>query len=244
LLKKQSTEILRMNNILELRALQGQMDTHFIFNCMASLQALIWTNRNDEANDYLSKFSRLLRMVLENSELPAVSLDEELDMLKRYLDLESIRLKETFSYKIIVEENLFTEAIYIPTLIMQPFVENAIWHGLMAKEEGRLLTVTVKANNKLLTCVVEDNGIGRVRSKQQKITTSHNSKGVQAIEDRLRLVREQSLVEETGLEIIDLYNTENEACGTQVIIRMPVKQSLFAENKMALFSDINETANI
>ncbi len=243
MLKKQAEEILRINTILELRALKGQMDTHFIFNCMASLQALIWTNKNDEANDYLSKFSRLLRMVLENSELPVVSLDEELDMLKRYLDLESIRLKKTFNYKIIVEKDLFTEAIYVPTLIIQPFVENAIWHGLMAREDDRLLTVEVKATNKMLTCIVEDNGIGRIRSKQLRITATHNSKGIKVIEERLRLVREQASAEETGVEIIDLYNTEQEAAGTRVIIHLPVKQSLPAEEKPVLFSDIESTLN-
>jgi tetratricopeptide (TPR) repeat protein len=227
MLEKQGREIYRMNNILEIRALRAQMDPHFIFNCMASLQELIWANKNDEADDYLSKFSRLLRMVLENSENNTVSLDKELDMLRRYLDLESIRLKEKFVYQINVEEDLFTEAIDVPTLIIQPFAENALWHGLMNKEDDRLLKIEIRTEDEMLICTIEDNGIGRQKSGENKKDgrSRHVSKGIKIIEERLRIVREQTRSNETGVVVTDLFNDLQEACGTRVMIRIPIKQS-------------------
>ena len=141
-----------------------------------------------------------------------------------------------------MEKDLFTEAIYVPTTLLY----NRLWRccnmaRLMAREDDRLLTVEVRANNKMLTCIVEDNGVGRIRSKQLRITATHHSKGIKVIEERLRLVREQASAEETGIEIIDLYNNEQEAAGTRVIIHLPVKQSLPAEGKPALFPASNRT---
>jgi tetratricopeptide (TPR) repeat protein len=225
-LKKQGNEILQLNNVLEIRALRAQMDPHFIFNCMASLQSLIWENKNEEADSYLSKFSRLLRMVLENSENNTVSLDKELDMLKRYLELESIRLKEKFFYKIDVDEDVFTEAIEVPTLIIQPFAENALWHGLMNKEDNRQLTIEIKTQDDMLVCIVEDNGIGRQKAQQQKkALKQHISKGMKIIEERLRIMRAQTNNNETGVEIIDLFTESQMPCGTKVLIRIPIKQT-------------------
>ena len=226
ILEKQSAEILRMNNILEIKALRAQMDPHFIFNCMASLQSLIWQNKNDDADSYLSKFSRLLRMVLENSENNSVSLDIELDMLKRYLDLECIRLKEKFIYEINVDEELFTEAIEVPTLIIQPFAENALWHGLMNKETDRKLIIDVRAEEDMLVCFIEDNGVGRQSAKEKKEKAhQHISKGIKIIEERLRIVREQTHNVETGVEVTDLFTASQQPCGTRVLIRIPFKQS-------------------
>jgi LytS/YehU family sensor histidine kinase len=162
------------------------MDPHFIFNCMASLQSLIWENKNDEADSYLSKFSRLLRMILD----------------------------------------IFAEAIEVPTLIIQPFAENALWHGLMNKEDNRQLTIEVKAQDEMLVCIVEDNGIERQESMEQKAgLKKHVSKGMKIIEERLRIVREQTNNNGTGVEIIDLFTESQVPCGTKVFIRIPIKES-------------------
>jgi len=202
------------------------MDPHFIFNCMASLQELIWNNNNEEANNYLTKFSRLLRMVLENSENTTISLDKELDILKRYLDLETIRLKEKFSYEISVEKDLFTEAVEVPTLTIQPFAENALWHGLMNKDGDRLLKIDIRTEDEMLLCTVEDNGVGRQKSANEKgKQASYASKGMKIIEERLRIECEKTHIKETGIEVIDLYTDLHEACGTKVIIRIPILQS-------------------
>ncbi len=221
-LQLQRDEIVQMNNKLEIRALRAQMDPHFIFNCMSSIQELILKGDADVASNYLVKFSRLLRMVLENSEHDYVSLDKELEMVRLYLDLENIRLKDKFTYSINVDEELFEGEIMVPTLVLQPFAENALWHGLLNKENNRKLDITLKAEDDILICIVEDNGIGRKKAREKKMgMTKHASRGMKAIEERLLIIG-KNLYEKSGLEIVDLYDQENNSCGTKVIIKIPI----------------------
>ena len=128
-LREGKEEITRMNTLLEQKALPARMNPHFFFNCMSSVQECIVTGQLDEANDYLTMLSRLLRMVLNHSDEEIVLLETELEMLNLYLQLERARLKGNFEYSISMEDDMMTEELRVPTLILQPFAENAIWHG-------------------------------------------------------------------------------------------------------------------
>jgi len=222
-LQEQADEIGRMNTILQLKNLRAQMNPHFIFNCMSSIQECILLGEVDNANRYLAKLSKLLRMVLLYAEEESITLDKELQMLELYLQLESVRLKKNFEYKIEVDDNLFPDEINIPTLILQPFVENAIWHGLQFKENNRKLLIKITCEKNFLYCVIEDNGIGRLKAAQlMQMKTHHESKGLKIVGSRLQILQNRSSVEETGFKIIDLFDDANEASGTRVCITLPL----------------------
>jgi len=143
-----------------LQSLRLQMNPHFLFNALNSIQQMILANEEMVATRYLSRFSKLLRMVLLHSDKESITLREEIDILKMYIELESVRFKESFTYSIHCDESIEVEEIKIPTLLIQPFVENAIWHGLMHKENNRRLTVTFTEMQDFLQCIIEDNGVG------------------------------------------------------------------------------------
>ena len=225
-LEKQKEEISRINTVLELKALRAQMNPHFIFNCMSSIQECMLTGRLDDANTYLSKLSKLLRMVLNHSDDESVSLEVELEMLKLYLELESVRLKDGFRYEIAVDEEIFPEEMKVPTLILQPFAENAIWHGLLNKPSDRHLKIRIEANHETLSCIVEDNGVGRVRAAEMESSRKrHQSKGMELVRKRLEILREKTQELKTGFTIRDLYNEDNISQGTSVEIILPIISS-------------------
>jgi LytS/YehU family sensor histidine kinase len=222
-LQQQKDEIGRMNTILQLKNLRAQMNPHFIFNCMSSIQECILLGQVDDANRYLTRLSRLLRMVLLYADEESISLDKELQMLDLYLQLESVRLKRNFEYKIEVDENIFTEEIQVPTLILQPFAENAIWHGLQHKESDRKLLIKITAEKNLLYCVIQDNGVGRAKASQMmQLKKHHQSKGLKIIKDRLQILQQKTSRNETGFKFIDLFNEINEPAGTKVQITLPL----------------------
>lgn len=221
-LELQNLNIERLNNMLEIRAIRAQMDPHFIFNCLASVQHLITKEKIDDAEKYIVKFSRLLRMVLENAEKNTVSLDKEIEMLKLYLDLESIRMNENFRYEINVDDALLEDNIKVPTLVIQPFAENAIWHGLAEKKDNRLLRINIEVDKNVLRCIIEDNGVGRKQSGEKNNKKEHESKAVKMITERLKIIRAQSKVAATGIETIDLFDEHQQPAGTKVIIQLPV----------------------
>jgi len=222
-LEEQKEAIAHYNTLLELKALRAQMNPHFIFNCMSSIQECMLTGRLDEANIYLSKLSRLLRMVLVHSDDEHIYLDKELEVLKLYLELESVRLKGGFDYKIEVDEDIPAEELLVPALLLQPFAENAIWHGLLNKEGERRLEITINMEDEILRCIIKDNGIGRqqaaLMSKRHK---QHVSKGMQLTEKRLQIVKQQSKEERTSLHITDLLTESGQPAGTCVEIILPV----------------------
>ena len=192
-LEKQKEEISRINTLLELKALRAQMNPHFIFNCMSSIQECMLTGKLNEANAYLSKLSRLLRMVLIHSDDENILLDKELQILGLYLELESIRLKGGFEYSINVDEEILTEDLLVPALILQPFAENAIWHGLLHKEADRKLDVSIFMQDDMLHCIITDNGIGREKAAQLKnLHKQHVSRGMQLIAKRIEILSQQS----------------------------------------------------
>lgn len=208
----------------EMAALRSQMNPHFIFNCLNSIQYFTAQNDAEKASDYLTKFSRLIRLVLENSKSEKVTLANELDTLRLYMDMEAMRFPQKLHYRIQIDETVDTESIQLPPLLLQPFVENAIWHGLMHKEEGGTVTITAQQNpENLLHIEITDDGVGRQRAAEykSKSATKHKSFGMKLTADRIALINQLYQIH-THVNIIDLADAEGRATGTKVIIEIPV----------------------
>jgi ligand-binding sensor domain-containing protein/putative methionine-R-sulfoxide reductase with GAF domain len=224
--------LLEINKMLaesQLMALRAQMNPHFVFNCLNSIQECIITEKYGEASDYLGKFSKLFRNVLNNSDKNLVTIEEEEDVLELYLQLEQMRFGQTFDYQITTDDDLESEDILLPSMLLQPYVENALWHGLMHKNGKRdLLIAFKKINDEVFECRVEDNGIGRKQSFEIKKTNinakRHKSKGMQISKDRLNLLQRQG--QHASVDIIDKYGPEGDPRGTLVVIRL----STFLQN--------------
>ncbi|MBC7937942.1 MAG: histidine kinase [Rhizobacter sp.] len=212
-------EIKKMLAESQLMALRAQMNPHFVFNCLNSIQECIVTNKYKEATTYLNKFSKLFRMVLNNSGKNLVTLQEEKNVLELYLELEYMRFENKFSYTIYMDEELESEEILIPSMLLQPYVENALWHGLMHKEGDRALLIRFeKISEEVFRCSIDDNGIGRQKSfelkERQSKTKRHESKGLSISSDRLDVLTKQGY--HAQLQIIDKPNQ----VGTTVIIEL------------------------
>lgn len=208
---------------IEMKALKAQMNPHFIFNCMNSINSYILENDKKMASDYLTKFSKLIRLILENSDKQKINLDDELAMLETYLQLEQNRLGNKFDYHIEVDASIKTSAFEIPPLILQPFVENAIWHGLVHKTEKGIINICIRKEMNRLICIIEDNGIGRTKAaflKEQQVI-KHQSMGMKVTEDRIRILNQLNL-ERPFVNITDLFTETNEPSGTRVEIVIPV----------------------
>lgn len=208
---------------LEIQALRSQMNPHFIFNCLNAINRFILGHETEAASDYLTKFSRLMRMIMNHSRHSVISLAEELEVLQLYLDMERLRFKDAFGYNIVLDEELDTTDIHIPPLLLQPFVENAIWHGLMHRPERGLLTVSIHAENDMLTCYIEDNGVGRQKAGMMKSKSAqkHKSMGLQITAERLRLLA-GSGAPGHYFDIEDLYDKEGNPAGTRVILKIKI----------------------
>lgn len=213
---------------LEMQALRAQMNPHFIFNCLSSINRFILKNETEVASDYLTRFSRLIRLVLVHSRSSVILLKDEIEMLKLYLDMEQLRFKNAFDYSISFSNSIDPETIYIPPLLLQPFCENSIWHGLMHKEEPGCLTITINSNEGQLTCVIEDNGIGRAKAAEYKSRSGELQKslGLKITTERLALINKEKGLQ-TSYEIDDLQNERGEAEGTRVTLN--IRYSEFAE---------------
>ncbi|MEN8800247.1 MAG: histidine kinase, partial [Flavobacteriaceae bacterium] len=207
---------------LEMKALRAQMNPHFLFNCMNSINKMILSEDHENASKYLTKFSKLIRLMLENSEYQKVSLQNELDMLKAYIELEIIRFKGKINYSIEVGKNLDRESILIPSMILQPFVENAIWHGLLPMDKKGKIEIKIDEKEDYLQCSITDSGIGRKASMELKKDSKHKKKsmGIKITTDRLKLLTREKLKE--VINIIDLKDQDNNAMGTQVNILIPI----------------------
>lgn len=205
---------------LEQKVLRMQMNPHFIFNALNTIKGYYAEGNDRQGGSYIAKFSKLLRMLL-NTEGQNTTLDNEIEMLKLYIDLTRIRYHEKFSYEIYVDPMLMPVDIIIPTLLLQPVVENAIIHGLAAKAGPGHLRVSFRKKNEELVCEVQDDGIGRAHAAEMSSSNLHNSKATSIIRDRLHLFDARA-----GLEITDL-EEGGVASGTKVTIILPVKyQSL------------------
>lgn len=223
-LQHSQIEMYSMNEQLskaKLEALRSQMNPHFIFNSLNAIQECILTNKVDAAYEYLSKFSKLQRMVLNNSEKELIPLSSEIEMLQLYLSLESLRFNKSFSYSIDIAGIPDTDEIMIPSLITQPFVENAIWHGLRNKDGDKTLLITYEETDGLLSISIDDNGIGREKAaviRKQKLGDSQfASKGTIILQQRLHVLSQQ-LKTDIQLETIDKKDEAGMATGTRVVI--------------------------
>jgi len=208
---------------LEMQALRSQMNPHFIFNSLNSINRFILQNNKLSASEYLTKFSKLVRLILQNSQASLISLESELESLKLYLDLEALRFDYRFGYKISITSGLDIDILKIPPLIIQPYVENAIWHGLMPKEEKGQLDIEVSQENDHLFIRISDDGVGRKQSAAfgSKNTTLHKSMGLRITADRIAMVQRSSM-KESSVIINDMMNPDGTPAGTEVTIKIPV----------------------
>ncbi len=210
---------------LEQKALRLQMNPHFIFNALNSIQSQIGTDNEQAARYYLAKFSRLMRQILDNSRQATITLEEEVNTLENYLLIEKFCNGDRFDYGITVDAGLEKDYIKIPPMLLQPFIENAIKHGLKYIHEKRgMIEVTFSEKNNLLECTVTDNGIGRTKAEemnQNSKETYHKSTALLVTQERLDLLQEDKNIR--SLEIIDLYDTAGNALGTKVIVRIPLQ---------------------
>jgi tetratricopeptide (TPR) repeat protein len=180
------------NQLLALKSLRSQMNPHFIFNALNSVNSFISRNDEKSANKYLADFARLMRMVMENSQHDFVTLTGEIQLLQLYLSLEHFRFKEKFEYEFVVDESIDTDKFLLPPMLIQPCIENAIWHGLRYKEQKGFLRVAISESKNVIEVLIEDNGIGRKKSTELK--TQHQkttvSTGIRNTEGRINLIRD------------------------------------------------------
>lgn len=208
----------------ELKALRAQMNPHFVFNSLNSIQHFILTNKSGDAGKYLNKFARLMRVILNNSEKSVITVREELEYLTLYIELEAMRFDNKFSWKIDVSDEIDTDYFEIPAMLLQPYVENAILHGLTPKGEGGLLEIILRLQGNNLLCRIRDNGIGREKSKAMRQLSNrkdHKSLGMKITSDRLELINNLQ-GSHLSMTVTDLKNSEGAASGTQVDIFIPV----------------------
>lgn len=220
----QKEEISRINAILELKALRARMNPHFIFNCMSSIQECMLTDRISDANTYLAKLSRLLRMVLMHSDDESITLKKELEIITLYLQLESLRLKDGFSFSIQCDPEMDTDDIKVPALLLQPFAENAIWHGLVHKPTDRKILIKIDEQDNMLHCIIEDNGIGRQAANLLNSNRkNHHSLGLSMTERRLSILNDQSGIVNAKIIIHDLVDTSGGGIGTLAELFLPMQ---------------------
>ena len=226
---KQQAELQEQAIRLEMQALRAQMNPHFIFNCLSSINCFILENETEKASDYLTRFSRLIRMVLTNSEKALITLDEELKMLKLYLDMERLRFENFFDYNITYTNDVEAETVLVPPLLLQPFCENAIWHGLMNKDGKGHLTITIMKENDYLNCVIRDDGIGRAKAGELNKGSAKKEKsmGLKITTERLSLFN-QDKEGHTFYEIDDVTDENGAVTGTKVSVRIRHKNLMEA----------------
>lgn len=213
---------------IEMQALRAQMNPHFIFNCLSSINRFVLKNETETASDYLTKFSRLMRNVLTNSKKSYISLEDEMETLRLYLEMEKLRFKDGFTYCIRMEENMNPSTIFIPPLLFQPFVENAVWHGLMHKTDPGRLDIQLSTEKNRLICIIEDNGVGRsfAQASESKSGEKKKSMGIQITKERLSLINGKAEIAENDFVIEDLYDDAGHAAGTKVLVRIMYKEMI------------------
>ena len=222
--KRIVSEMRQKTSELEMAAMRAQMNPHFIFNCLNAINHFILNNDPDLASEYLTKFSRLIRLVLNSSSNKLVPLSDELTTLRIYTELEQLRFRKHFDFVLYTDPDIDTERTLLPPMLMQPFVENAIWHGLMHTNNNGMLRIDINRQDKVLRCVIEDNGIGRLRSKKLKSKSSpyKKSMGMDITRNRLKLLYDSN-DNRQFMQITDLYDSNGNGCGTRVQLDIPLK---------------------
>jgi len=210
---------------MEYMALRAQMNPHFIFNCLNSIQQYIFDKDIFAANKYISRFARLIRTTMQNSSRSLISLSDEVEYLSTYLELEKLRFKDQMNYSIEIDPLLEKDDYYIPTMILQPYIENSIRHGIRHKTDGAGY-IHIKMyldKNKALICIIEDNGVGRKKSMSYKPKEhiEHQSKGMSLTADRIKLMN-AAYGNEIKVEIIDIEDPHHEGSGTCIVLEFPL----------------------
>jgi len=207
---------------LELKALRSQMNPHFMFNSLNSIKNYILHAEPKLAAEYLSNFAHLIRMILQNSREKSITLQEELDTLILYIELEQIRFENKFEFSCEVGEGVQMEQIMIPPMLLQPFVENAIWHGLMhKKEKGNLILAFSRAGDRIL-CIIDDDGVGRDKAAKMKSLTAtrYKSMGMGITRDRIEIMNKMDTLG-ISMEVTDKVDQSGKSTGTRVIVNIP-----------------------
>ncbi|NOY50200.1 MAG: tetratricopeptide repeat protein [Chlorobi bacterium] len=221
---KEKADMEKQKVLIEQRLLRTQMNPHFIFNSLNSINNFIGGNDAAQAQKYLSKFARLMRLILENSRKSTVSLDKEIASLELNLELEQLRFDNNFDFEINIDDNIEPEDIYLSPMLIQPFVENAVKHGLKKNEKGGFVSLKFYIKDELLYCEITDNGIGRKAAAGKGLHRNrHQSLGTQVTNERLAILK-QDYGKESGYEIIDLEDENSNAIGTKVIVRIPFEE--------------------
>jgi ligand-binding sensor domain-containing protein len=208
---------------IQMQALRAQMNPHFLFNSLNSIKYFAISKSKDETAAYLSKFSMLVRAILNNSKSRTISLKDELDALQLYIEIEHLRLDGKFDYHIDIDSGIHIKQAQIPPMILQPYVENAIWHGLMHKDGRGKLLVQVKDMGHQIQCIIEDNGIGRLKASEFRGKQSDHKKsvGMQITSDRIALINRIYQID-TQVHVVDLMDEHGTATGTRVIVNIPL----------------------
>jgi LytS/YehU family sensor histidine kinase len=206
---------------LEQKALQSMMNPHFIFNSLGSIQNYLLQKKSGEAGLYLSQFARLIRQNLNAINAASINLEEEIDRLKNYLDLEKLRMENKFDYNIEVDENVEADEVQIPSMIIQPFVENAIWHGIAPLEKKGMIIIKFRLlSERSLRIIIEDNGIGMKQSATYSIKTEkHLNLGMEMTRKRLELLGKKLNVP-AGIEFRETFPGSPNP-GTEVVLVVP-----------------------
>lgn len=221
---KEATYRAKLNDV-SFAALRSQMNPHFIFNCLNSIKLYTEQHNSQAASHYLDKFARLIRNTLDHSRMEKVILRDEINSLELYLQMETMRFKDKLNYTIEMDENVEAEFIEIPPMLVQPYVENAIWHGLMHKNEGGKIRIHFAQvqQNSLLVITVSDNGIGRKKAAtlKSKSADQHKSYGTKITGERIALINEKYGAA-AQITIEDQEDAAGNATGTLVTIKLPV----------------------
>jgi ligand-binding sensor domain-containing protein len=219
---RQKANIDKMLSQTEMKALQAQMNPHFIFNSLNSIREMILSNENKEASHFLSKFAHLIRITLDQSTQSLVSLRNTVDYLQRYMEMESIR-NSLLSYAFSIDPKLDMDEIEVPPMLIQPFIENALWHGVSAQDKRIHITIGFKKEKETLVCTIDDNGIGILQSqkKNKENNNRHRSLGISNIRDRVNLLNEKYGLH-SRFTIEDKKETRGEN-GTLVTLHLPIE---------------------
>ncbi len=221
--KQQEAELKQQVSEVEMKALRSQMNPHFIFNSLNSIYRYMENHDIEKAGSYLIRFSKLIRLILENSMHPEVTLQEDIDALELYMEMESMRLNNKFDFSFEIDKGLDAGGILVPPLLLQPFVENAIWHGLLPKPEQGHITIRVnREGDKMIRCEVEDNGVGREKSQSaQKMNGKKKSLGMAITRERIELINRKKGTQ-AYFNMVDLKSSNNEALGSRVEVLLPL----------------------
>ncbi|HWY39043.1 MAG TPA: histidine kinase [Bacteroidia bacterium] len=219
--EKTKNEIQNQMYEMEIRVMKAQMNPHFVFNSLNVVQEFILANDNEKAYKYLVKFSKLVRKLLESNTANSISLAEEIDILERYVEIETLRFEQTFQYEMRIGKDIMPGRIYIPHMLIQPFIENALWHGLLRKKSNRRLWVSFSEIDKdRILCSVEDNGMGYMKETENR-TLETKPMAIEMIRQRLKLIEKIKGIK-GEITITDRKNEKGENEGTKIEIIIPI----------------------